>query len=53
MIVPVAADIAPIMDMPGHWIAVADDMPHIIGVGHDEEEATVDLIEQLNSIMFH
>jgi hypothetical protein len=53
MIVPVEATIEPVMDMPGHWIAVADDMPHIIGVGHDEDEATADLMQQLMQIPFH
>lgn len=53
MIVPVEADIAPVMDMPGHWVAVAEDMPHIMGSGADEDEATADLIEQLMRITFH
>ncbi len=53
MIVPVEATIEPVMDIAGHWVAIADDMPGIMGVGEDEEEATADLVQQLMQITFH
>jgi hypothetical protein len=47
------ADIAPVMDVPGMWMAVADGVPELVGHGCTEDDATSDLLEQLNNLTFH
>lgn len=47
------ADIQQVMDTPGRWLAVADGVPEMVGHGDTEDEATEDLVAQLNTITFH